>query len=56
MSVPDRPLAVRMDPEVNLFRRVARSDIAPMLNLYVTDAQRTIVVPRAAAETPGPFF
>ena len=55
VSVPDRPLAVRMDPEVNLFRRVARSDIAPMLNLYVTDAQRTIVVPRAAAETPGPF-
>ncbi|MCW5787945.1 MAG: hypothetical protein KIT49_10685 [Nitrospira sp.] len=55
VPVPERPLAVRMDPGVHLFRRIARSEMAPMLNLYVTDAQRTIVVSRDGSGTPGPF-
>ena len=55
VRVPERPLAVRLDPGVHLFRRVARSDMAPMLNLYVTDAQRTMVVPPEVSGAPGPF-
>ncbi|MBS0171723.1 MAG: hypothetical protein JSR62_15350 [Nitrospira sp.] len=55
VPVPERPLAVRLDPGLHLFRRMARSDLAPMLNLYVTDAQRTLVVPPEASGSPGPF-
>ena len=39
VPLTERPLAVRLDPDYHLFRRVARRDMAPMLNLYVTDAR-----------------
>lgn len=55
VAVPEQPLAVRLDPGVHLFRRIARSDMAPMLNLYVTDAHRTVAVSREGSGTPGPF-
>ncbi len=55
VPLADRPLAVRLDPDIHLFRRVARSELAPMLNLYVSDAQRTVVLPRASSEQPSPF-
>lgn len=56
VPLSERPLAVRLDPGYHLFRRVARSDMAPMLNLYVTDASRTVVPPRSASsDQPGPF-
>ncbi len=56
VPLTERPLAVRLDPDYHLFRRVVRSDMAPMLNLYVTDAVRTVVLPPAApSDQPGPF-
>ncbi len=43
VPLTERPLAVRLDPDYHLFRRVARSDMTPMLSLYVTDEKRTVV-------------
>ncbi len=55
VPLAERPMAVRLDPDIHLFRRVARSELSPMLNLYVTDAQRTVVLPRASSDQPNPF-
>ncbi len=55
VPIPERPLAVRLDPDLHLFRRVARTALSPMLNLYVTDAQRTLLLPRDVTEPPSPF-
>ena len=55
VPLAERPLAVRLDPGLHLIRRVARNELAPMLNLYVTDAQRTVVVPRTSPQQPGPL-
>ncbi|WHZ16727.1 MAG: Peptidase M1, membrane alanine aminopeptidase [Nitrospira sp.] len=56
VPLPARPSAVRLDPDSHLFRRVARRDMAPMLNLYVTDMLRT-VIPSAPAsvDQSAPF-
>ncbi len=52
----ERPLAVRLDPDYHLFRRVPRRQMAPMLNLYVTDTSRTIILPPTMpSEQPGPL-
>lgn len=52
----ERPTAVRLDPDYHLFRRVARSDMAPMLNLYVTDPLRTVVLtPAVPSDQSGAF-
>jgi hypothetical protein len=56
VSLTERPLAVRLDPELHVFRRVARNALAPMLNLYVTDVQRTVLLPRVSSEQPSPFI
>ena len=56
VPLSERPSAVRLDSDYHLFRRMARSDMAPMLNLYVTDASRTVVLPHASSsDQPGPF-
>ncbi len=56
VPLSERPLAVRLDPGYHLFRRVARRAMAPMLNLYVTDFVRTVVVSHAASsDQSGPF-
>mgnify|MGYP000872210798 FL=1 len=55
IPLPERPLAVRLDPDLHVFRRVARNALAPMLNVYVTDAHRTVVVAPASLQQPGPF-
>ncbi len=55
-SLPERPLSVRLDPGYHAFRRVARSDMAPMLNLYVTDSARTVISPGPEPSSePSPF-
>jgi hypothetical protein len=33
------------DPDYNVFRRIARRDLPAMLNLFVTDPQRVVVLP-----------
>jgi hypothetical protein len=56
VPLPERPSAVRLDPDSHLFRRVARRDMAPMLNLYVTDTLRTVIPPAPAhADQSAPF-
>ncbi|MGE3977203.1 MAG: M1 family metallopeptidase [Nitrospira sp.] len=41
---PDQPLRVELDPELMTFRRLARRQLPPMLNGYVTDQQKTVVL------------
>lgn len=56
VPLSERPSAVRLDPDVHLFRRVARGDMAPMLNLYVTDPLRTVIAPApASSDQSAPF-
>ncbi|MGC3973260.1 MAG: M1 family aminopeptidase [Nitrospira sp.] len=55
VPLTERPLAVRLDPDLHVFRRVARNALAPMLNLYVTDAHRTVLVPPVSSQQPSPF-
>jgi aminopeptidase N len=42
-TVQDQPLLVQLDPEWMVFRRLARAQLPPMLNGYVTDRHRTVV-------------
>lgn len=42
-SVSARPLAVQLDPQWMVFRRIPRRHLTPMLNGYVTDSRRTVV-------------
>nr|MBI3612339.1 hypothetical protein [Nitrospirota bacterium] len=53
VSVPGVPIRVRLDPDFDSFRRLEREQLPPMLNLYVTDRSRTLVLPapEPAAET-----
>lgn len=55
VPLTERPLAVRLDPGLHVFRRVARNALAPMLNVYVTDARRTLLLPRQSSEQASPF-
>lgn len=51
MRLPARPTALRVDPRFDVFRRLAREWLPPMLNLYVTDRSRSLLVPSGGA--PG---
>ena len=55
VPLAEPPSAVRLDPDYHLFRRVARSEMAPVLNLYVTDGQRSVVLAQGSPAQPGPF-
>ncbi len=52
--VPTRPLRLQFDPEFETFRRFTRSQIPPMLNLWVTAQQRAVAPP--SAESHHAFF
>ncbi len=41
---------VRSDPEYEIFRRIPREALPPMLNLFVTDPIRTVIVPGGGSE------
>lgn len=45
LTLPGRPTALRIDPDYDVFRRVPREQLPPMLNLLVTDRRRGLVVP-----------
>ena len=49
-SLPPATRTVRMDPDYELFRRIRREALPPMLNLFVTDRRRAIVVPAGGSE------
>ena len=42
-TVSSQPIRVELDPDLMVFRRLARPQLPPMLNGYVTDAHRTVI-------------
>lgn len=53
LTVQDQPLLVQLDPEWMAFRRLARAQLPPMLNGYVTDRHRTAV--KAFTDSASPL-
>ena len=45
VPVPARPVSLEIDPNFDAFRRLDRREISPMLNLFVTDTQRSVLLP-----------
>lgn len=41
--LPSRPLTIEIDPDATVMRRVARQDLPPVLNHYVTDRHRAVI-------------
>ncbi|MEK6617442.1 MAG: hypothetical protein AABY90_01980, partial [Nitrospirota bacterium] len=50
LPVPARPLSLQIDPDFETFRRLGREQLPPMLNLFVTDRERTVVLPTGGTE------
>jgi len=50
LPVPERVKAVRADPDYEVFRRLPREQLPPMLNLFVTDRSRSLVLPTGGTE------
>jgi hypothetical protein len=42
--------SVRSDPDYEVFRRIPREALPPMLNLFVTDPMRAVIVPTGGSE------
>ncbi len=42
-TVSSPPVRVELDPDLMVFRRLARHQLPPMLNGYVTDSHRTVI-------------
>ena len=56
LTTPGKPLAVQIDPEVEIFQRLPRRSLPPMLNLYVTDHVRTLILPPGGSDAErGPY-
>jgi aminopeptidase N len=49
----DQPLRVELDPDLMTFRRMARHQLQPMLNGYVTDSHKAVL--RAFADATSPL-
>ena len=43
IDLPEKPLALEIDPDATVLRRIRRQDMPPVLNHYVTDARRSVV-------------
>ena len=43
------------DPDFNLFRRIPRTELPAMLNLFVTDPQRVIILPSGDTKVLEPY-
>ena len=43
VRLPAKPLAIEIDPDATVLRRLRRQDLPPVLNHYVTDARRSVV-------------
>jgi hypothetical protein len=52
--LPATPLSLEIDPEATVLRRMSRQDLPPVLNHYVTDDRRSVVLafPESAAAHP----
>jgi aminopeptidase N len=53
LLLPDAPLWVELDPEMMMFRRLARHQLPPVLNSYVTDSYKTVM--RAFSDLASPL-
>ena len=51
--LPDQPVRVELDPDLMTFRRLARRQLPPMLNGYVTDPYKAVL--RAFADPASPL-
>ncbi|MEC4890597.1 MAG: M1 family aminopeptidase [Nitrospira sp.] len=52
VSVPAAPLSVALDPQFMTLQRLRRDQLAPVLNLYVTDRQKALLPLFADSTTP----
>ena len=44
IPVPGKPTQLEVDPKFNMFRRLHRDHIPPMLNMWVTDQNRVLIL------------
>ncbi len=44
VTLPARPTEIELDPDAMVMRRVPRQDLPPVLNHYVTDGSRSVVL------------
>ena len=51
VTLPARPIAIDLDPEFMAFRRISRQALSPVLNHYVTDRHRSVLM--AFTDEPG---
>jgi hypothetical protein len=56
MPLSFTPVSVELDPDYMLFRRIDRTVLPPMLNLFVTDRTRTVIVPPAASREESSIY
>lgn len=50
LPVPARPMSLEIDPNFESFRRLDQREISPMLNRFVTDTQRSVLLPTHGTE------
>jgi hypothetical protein len=50
LSLPKAARTVRVDPDYEVFRRIPREALPPILNLFVTDPVRAVIVPTGGSE------
>jgi len=56
VTLPARPITLDLDPEFMTFRRIPRQALAPVLNHYVTDRQRSVLIAFTdEPDHPSPF-
>jgi aminopeptidase N len=48
-------VAASTDPDFHVFRRIPRNDLPPMLNLFVTDPHRLVVLPEGDTKNIAPY-
>ena len=56
VTLPARPITLDLDPEFMAFRRIPRQALLPVLNHYVTDRQRSVLIAFTdEPDHPSPF-
>lgn len=55
-DLPFKPLTIELDPEAMVLRRLARGDMPPVLNHYVTDTKRSVILAFGGSDTDSHPF
>ena len=55
-DLPFKPLTIELDPEAMVLRRLARGDLPPVLNHYVTDTKRSVILALGGSDTDSHPF